>query len=72
LPFWEHPEVVQVMEFVCIMPDCKGIFYLGRNKDQPYPMLVRCIECNNTTAMPTQEKIEWLKTLKAKQAPPVE
>ena len=65
LKFWEHPDMAQLMEFVCI--DCMAVFHLARTKNQPYPFRVECAmaNCKNGIALPTQEKQDWLPKKKA-------
>ena len=59
LAFWEHPDMVQLIEFVCC--GCLEIFHLGRRKSNPYPYHVKCVKCDDGIALPTQEKRDWLK-----------
>ena len=68
LPFWEHPDTHQLMEFLCCK--CLGTFYLTRTKDQPYPYQVPCkyLNCEDGVALPTQEKQDWLRRLKKSNA----
>lgn len=62
LRFWEHPDMTQIIEFMCL--HCGDIHYLTRKRHQPYPIAVSCIqpECNSV-ALPVQEKRDWLKSL---------
>ncbi len=61
LPWWEHPDMTQIMELMCLA--CGNIYYLSRTKDNPYPHIVVCPKCKQL-AMPVQEKRDWLKTLR--------
>ena len=62
LRFWEHPDMTQIMELMCL--SCCYIHYLTRKREQPYPVAVSCTqsECNGA-ALPVQEKKDWLKSL---------
>ncbi|KKL73751.1 hypothetical protein LCGC14_2071730, partial [marine sediment metagenome] len=42
LRFWEHPDMSQIMELMCL--SCNDIHYLTRKKMQPYPIAVTCIQ----------------------------
>ena len=62
LRFWEHPDMTQIMEFMCL--ECGDIHYLQRKKNMPYPVAVQCAqpECRSA-ALPVQEKRDWLASL---------
>lgn len=61
MKFWEHPDMQQIIELVCLK--CVGVQYIMRTKDQPYPFVYPCPECK-AASMPTQEKQDWLATLR--------